>query len=147
MQKDFDRWNDINTDHTFFVPATRLLEAQARHAPVYAYRFDWASPMLGGALGSCHALELGFMFGTMRLKGAAPFFGAGPEAEAVSDAMMDAWIVFAKSGDPSNDTGGAWSRYDGGKMIFGDGAPHMAGAPNEARRSAWNAVSAGRIGA
>ncbi|MBV9540199.1 MAG: carboxylesterase/lipase family protein [Alphaproteobacteria bacterium] len=144
----FERWNAINTDHTFFVPATRLLDAQEKHAPVYAYRFDWPSPMKG--LGSCHALELGFMFGTMRLKGAAPFFGAGEEAEAVSDAMMDAWIAFAKSGNPSNDTGGAWLRYDSRKratMIFGDGAPKMTSAPNEARRKAWSSVAAAKIGA
>ena len=146
----FDRWNEINTDHTFFVPATRLLDAQSAHAPVYGYRFDWASPMLGGALGSCHALELGFTFGTMRLKGAAPFFGSGEEAEALSDGMMDAWIAFAKSGNPSNDTSGAWLRYDPkkrGTMIFGDGAPHMTAAPNEARRKAWEAVGAIKIGA
>ena len=103
---------------------------RARHAPVYAYRFDWASPLLDGALGSCHALELGFTFGTYRLKGAMPFFGSGPEADALSEAMMDAWINFAKAGNPSTDTT-AWLRYDGGKratMMFGDGLPHMAGA-------------------
>ncbi len=40
-------------------------------------------------------------------------------------------------------------RYDGGKrgtMIFGDGAPHMTGAPNEARRKAWENVPADKIG-
>ncbi|HEY4942106.1 MAG TPA: carboxylesterase/lipase family protein [Rhizomicrobium sp.] len=146
----FERWNDINTDHTFFVPATRLLDAQAAHAPVYGYRFDWASPMLGGALGSCHALEIGFVFGTMRLKGAAPFFGSGEEAEALSDAMMEAWIAFAKSGNPSNDISGAWLRYEPKKratMIFGDGAPKMTSAPSEVRRKAWQSVAAAKIGA
>ncbi|HUO87694.1 MAG TPA: carboxylesterase/lipase family protein [Rhizomicrobium sp.] len=145
----FDRWNEIMTDHSFFVPATRLLDAQAAHAPVYGYRFDWASPMMDGALGSCHALELGFTFGTFRVKGAAPFFGSGPQAEALSDAMMDAWIAFAKAGNPSNDTSGAWLRYDGGKratMIFGDGDPHMTSAPNERRRKAWADIPASRIG-
>lgn len=146
----FDRWNDINTDHGFFVPATRLLDAQGKHAPVYGYRFDWPSPFQGGALGSCHALELGFTFGTMRLEGAAEFFGTGKEAKALSDAMMDAWIAFAKTGNPSTHTAGDWLRYDGGKratMIFGDGAPHMEDAPNEARRKAWEAIPASLIGA
>ncbi len=146
----FDRWNEIMTDHSFFVPATRLLEAQGAHAPVYAYRFDWASPFLGGALGACHALELGFTFGTLRMKGAAPFFGEGPEAEALSDAMMDSWIAFAQDGNPSNDTSGAWMRYDAKKRattIFGDGAPHVTSAPNETRRKAWESVPAEKIGA
>jgi para-nitrobenzyl esterase len=145
----FDRWNDVMTDHGFFVPATRLLDAQAAHAPVYAYRFDWPSPFLDGALGACHALELGFTFGTYQVKGAAPFFGAGPKADALAAEMMDSWIAFAKSGNPSNDTSGAWMRYDDKKratMIFGDGMPHVASAPNEARRKAWANVAAGKIG-
>jgi para-nitrobenzyl esterase len=145
----FDRWNAVMTDHSFFVPATRLLDAQAAHAPVYAYRFDWPSPMMDGALGACHALELGFTFGTMRAKGAAPFFGSGETAEALSDAMMDSWIAFAKDGNPSNDTSGAWMRYDAKKRattIFGDGLPHVTSAPNEARRKAWENVAAEKIG-
>lgn len=145
----FDRWNAIMTDHSFFVPATRLLDAQAAHGPTYAYRFDWPSPFMDGALGACHALEIGFVFGTMRIKGAAPFFGAGPEAEALSDAMMDSWIAFAHRGNPSNDTSGAWMRYDTAKRattIFGDRLPHVTSAPNEGRRKAWEAVPAEKIG-
>ena len=62
--------------------------------------------------------------------------------------MMDAWINFAKAGNPSTDTT-AWLRYDGGKratMMFGDGLPHMKGAPNEVRRKAWENVAAEKIG-
>jgi para-nitrobenzyl esterase len=145
----FDRWNAIMTDHTFFVPATRLLDAQGAHAPVYAYRFDWPSPFLNGALGSCHALELGFTFGTFRMKGAEPFFGAGPDAEALSDAMMDSWLAFAHDGNPSNDTAGAFMRYDSDKRattIFGNGLPHVTRAPNETRRKAWEKVPEARVG-
>ncbi len=145
----FERWNEVMTDHSFFIPATRLLESQAAYAPVYAYRFDWASPMMGGALGACHALELGFMFGTMRVKGAAPFFGSGAAAEELSNAMMDAWLAFAKTGDPSSGAGAEWKPYDAVKrmtMIFGDGAPHMTAAPNEERRRAWSAIAADKIG-
>jgi para-nitrobenzyl esterase len=143
----FERWNEVMTDHTFFNPAARLLESQAAHAPVFGYRFDWTSPMMDGALGACHALELGFMFGTLRVKGAAPFFGSGKAAEDVSNAMMDAWIAFAKTGDPSGD--GSWPRYDAAKratMIFGDGQPHTTSAPNEERRRAWENVPAVKIG-
>ena len=145
----FERWNAIMTDHSFFVPATRLLDAQAAHGASYAYRFDWPSPFMDGALGSCHALELGFTFGTFRVKGAAPFFGSGPQAEALSDAMMDSWIAFARHGNPSNDTSGAWMRYEAAKRattIFGDGLAHVTSAPNEARRKAWESVPAAKIG-
>ena len=57
--------------------------------------------------------------------------------------MMDAWLAFAKSGDPG------WSRYDTAEratMLFGDGAPHLASAPNEERRKVWDRVPGEMIG-
>jgi para-nitrobenzyl esterase len=63
--------------------------------------------------------------------------------------MMDSWLAFAKTGDPSNAATGAWPRYDTASrktMIFGDGAPHLADAPNEARRKAWSEIPETAIG-
>jgi para-nitrobenzyl esterase len=146
-----DRWNGFMTDHTFMVPATRLLDAQAPHAPTYLYRFDLASPALGGKLGACHAIEIGFMFGTFNDKTAAAFFGKGQQVDAVAGAMMDAWIAFARTGNPTCAATGEWPRYDSGgrpTMIFGDGsAAHVMDAPNEARRAAWESVPEEAIGA
>lgn len=145
----FDKWNAVMTDHSFTMPAIRLAEAQGQHAPTYLYRFDWASPFLGGVIGSCHALELGFVFGTYNEKLAAAFFGAGQKADALSAAMMESWIAFARTGDPSNAATGPWPRYDAQArktMIFGDGDPHVAGAPNEARRQAWAQIPESAIG-
>lgn len=138
----FERWNAIMTDQAFAVPTARLLEAQATHAPTFGYRFDWRSPFLGGVLGSCHALELGFVFGTYNEKMAGAFFGKGEKADALSSAMMDAWLAFAHGKEP-------WLRYDTAKrstMIFGDGDPHIVDAPEEARRIAWDAIPENRIG-
>ncbi len=138
----FERWNAIMTDQAFAVPAARLLEAQAAHAPVFSYRFDWRSPLLGGLLGSCHALELGFVFGTYNQKLAGAFFGSGAKADALSAAMMESWIAFAHGRDP-------WPRYDAASratMIFGDGAPRLETAPDDARRAVWDAVPEKRIG-
>jgi para-nitrobenzyl esterase len=138
----FERWNAVMTDHSFAVPAARLLEAQAPHAPVYAYRFDWRSPLLGGVLGSCHALELGFVFGTYNEKRAGLFFGTGAKADALSAAMMQAWIAFAHGKEP-------WPRYDAATratMIFGDGEPHVANAPDDLRRAAWDNIPEESIG-
>lgn len=139
----FERWNAIMTDHTFAVPASRLAESQGAHAPVFAYRFDWRSPLLGGLLGACHALELGFVFGTYNEKRAGLFFGSGAKADALSAAMMDAWIAFARGGDPG------WPRYDTAKratMIFGDGDPHVVNAPDDVRRAAWDTIPENKIG-
>ena len=61
------------------------------------YLFSWGSPGLRGALGACHAIELPFLFGTLDAPGMRRFAGEGPEAESVSEKMMDAWIAFARS--------------------------------------------------
>jgi para-nitrobenzyl esterase len=129
----YQRLNAMMTDKTFMVPATRLLEAM--RAPSFAYRFDWRSPFLGGIFGACHALELGFVFGTHADGRAASFFGKGLAADALSNAMMDAWTAFARTGNPG------WPRYDTATrqtMIFGDGDPHLVSAPNETHRAAWS---------
>jgi para-nitrobenzyl esterase len=99
-------WLAMQADRVFRVPAIRLCERQARHAPVFQYLFDWASPAFGGALGSCHGLEIPFVFGTLEHERAADLVGRGDAAERLSREMQDAWISFARSGDPG------WPAYD-----------------------------------
>ena len=145
----FDRWNAVMTDHSFAQPAVRLVEAQAPHAPTYLYRFDWASTFLRGVLGSCHALELGFVFGTYNEKLASAFFGAGAKAALLSEAMIDCWTSFARDGRPSLPAGTAWPAYDAearATMIFGAEPPHIVPDPNAKRRLAWAAVPESAIG-
>jgi para-nitrobenzyl esterase len=145
----FERFNALMTDKAFAVPAARLAEAQSRVAPVYAYRFDWRSNFLGGIMGSCHALDIGFVFGTHKMRLAGAFFGTGAAAEKLSDDMMESWIAFARTGDPSIASTGAWPRYEADvrpTMIFGDGEPHAVQKPNEARLRAWDAIAERRVG-
>ena len=91
----------IQTDRTFRIPGIRLAEAQAKHAPqsTFMYRFDWESPMLGGMLGACHAVEIPFVFGTADLPNGEQFSGKGPEVDALIAATMDTWLRFARTGD------------------------------------------------
>jgi para-nitrobenzyl esterase len=105
----------IETDRVFRIPAIRLAEAQRRHhEAVYMYLFTWESPMMGGALGSCHAIELPFVFGQIGAEGSELFVGGGPEAERLAGQTMDAWLAFARSGDPSHAAlpGGRWPAYE-----------------------------------
>ena len=145
----FERFNALMTDKVFTQPCIRLLEAQGAHTPVYAYRFDWRSKLLGGIMGSCHGLEVGFVFGSYRERLAGAFFGTGPEADALSDTMMEAWVAFARTGNPATEKTGPWPRYDTATrstLILGDGAPHLAAAPNDERRKAWLSVPERRLG-
>ncbi len=145
----FDRYNAFMGDRTFAVPTERLLEARAGAASSFAYRFDWRSRLLGGIFGSCHALELGFVFGTHGDGVASAFFGKGELAQQLAHDMMESWTAFARTGDPTTTATGSWPHYTTDQrptMIFGDGSPHAVMAPERARMDAWRNVPDRKIG-
>jgi para-nitrobenzyl esterase len=97
----------ISTDRVFRIPAIRLAEAQVGKArPTSMYLFTWATPVMGGKLKSCHALELPFVWDALEQPGLSMLTGDGPERQALADVMHAAWIAFARTGDPG------WPRYD-----------------------------------
>ncbi len=128
----------INTDAMFRIPALQMVEAQRKHNPaVFNYLFTYKSPVLGGILGACHALEMGFVFATHD----ATFCGAGPEADKLSETIQDAWTSFARSGNPSCVALGDWPVYGDGRMtMILDTQCHVEAAPYEEERQAWGVV-------
>lgn len=112
----------ISSDARFRINALRLALAQREHQEqTFVYLFTYESPARRGALGSCHALEMPFVFGTTDAPTQDRFAGTGPDVERLSVNMMDAWISFARTGDPSHDGIGQWSPYDADSrptMIF-----------------------------
>jgi len=103
----------------------------------YNYLFCWKSPAIGGKLGACHALEVGFVFGNYN----AAFGGSGPAADRLSRNIQDAWISFARTGNPSCESLGEWPKYfsDRSTMIF-DKNCRLENAPYEEERAVWEAV-------
>ena len=96
----------------FRLAADRLLEAHAAHGPAFAYRFDWQSPRDGGMWGACHALDVPFVFGTRDLAQTADWAGTGAEADAFEALMQDAYLNFARTGDPSGGALAEWPQFD-----------------------------------
>jgi para-nitrobenzyl esterase len=143
-------YSAIETDRVFRMPGVRLAEIHARsERRVYNYLFTWRSPAMRGALGSCHALELGFVFGTNHLAGIRSLAGDGPAAEKLASEMQDAWLAFAHHGDPSCASLGAWPGYSETRratMLFGE-ISRVAYAPFEEERRAWEGVPSGILGA
>jgi para-nitrobenzyl esterase len=128
----------IQTDKGFRMPAIRLAESHSRrHQPTYAYLFTWKSPALGGSLGACHALELGFLFGNFEPN----FSGTGPEADALARNIQDAWLAFARTGNPSTKSLGEWPQYGDHRetMLLGRECSIVA-APYDEERRAWEAI-------
>ena len=116
-------WVAIGTDVVFRWPSLQLAAAHgARGARSFVYLFDWESPAFGGILGSCHALELPFVFGAVHLPVVQVFSGAGPAVETLSTQMQRAWLAFASTGDPGHDGIGVWRPWTPvarATMIFG----------------------------
>ena len=133
--------NAIESDHMFRVPGMQLAEAQSVHQPrTFAYLFTYATPAMGGKLGSCHALEIPFVFGTHTKPGVSRFAGDGPEVAALSERMQEAWLAFARTGDPSTSALGEWPRYEPGRratMILGPEC-RVEDAPLEDERRLWD---------
>ncbi|MFC1948037.1 carboxylesterase/lipase family protein [Chloroflexota bacterium] len=126
----------IQTDLQFKMPGIRVAEAQsALNQPAYNYLFTWESAIPG--MGACHALDVGFVFGNMTEE----FQGTGPEADKLSGIIQDAWLSFAKTGNPSCVSSGEWPSYrdDRKTMVLGRKC-YVEDAPYEEERRAWDNI-------
>jgi para-nitrobenzyl esterase len=134
-------WVDMLGDVAFWIPMIRLAEAQAAcGAPVWMYRFDWASPAAGGRLGAAHALDLPFVWNTIGHPTAQFLLGGdSEEARALASAMHEAWAAFIRTGDPGGAGLPVWPTYDGERRatLLLDRSSRVADDPGGARRSLW----------
>jgi para-nitrobenzyl esterase len=133
----------VMTDRMFRQHSLRLAEAKAARAPdTWMYLFDWCGVGMEGAIGACHALEIPFVFGTLD-SGLGRLAGSGADADALVVAMQDAWLAFARDGDPSTPAL-AWPRYDAARRATAAYGPvvEVRDAPLEGERLAWASVSA-----
>lgn len=105
-------WLDMMGDVAFRIPMIHLAEAQARHAPVFMYRFDWATPAFDGRLGATHALELPFVWNTVDSPFGQILLGGDPSARPLATLLHAAWSTFARTGVPAAPGLPAWPRYE-----------------------------------
>jgi para-nitrobenzyl esterase len=105
-------------------------------APVYVYRFDFASAALGGIFGAMHGGEIPFVFDNYAL---TPVAGDRPENAQVARVMSEAFVRFAAVGDPNHPDLPTWSPYTPGQratMVF-DAVPHAEDDPRPAIRELY----------
>ncbi len=146
-----DLWVAIATEYVFRLPTLRLADAHAGAAEpgvgTSCYLFTWESPAFGGILGSCHALDLPFVFGTVHNPAVQTFSGGGAAAFELSAIMRGAWTSFARTGSP-----GGWSQWDDqlrpttilGPWPGADGLEHRVTRPRDEELEAMAALVAAR---
>jgi para-nitrobenzyl esterase len=88
-------------------------------APAYNYLFAWEYPINGG-ITSFHCSELAFCFHALSVPQIRTATGGGPVSLALQDKVSQAWVNFAKTGNPGQ-PGLEWKPYtkeDPQAMVF-----------------------------
>ena len=122
------RPNASNTDIALIMGsdafrAAILLEADRKsaqtQAPVYQYYFTWRSPVRDGKLRTFHTLEIPFVFDNV--DAAQAMTGSGADRHPLATRMSNAWVAFARTGNPNHPGLPHWTAYDSTRratMIF-----------------------------
>jgi para-nitrobenzyl esterase len=132
--KPFDLWSRIASAgvRESAIRQAKLKAAQGR-APAYLYWFTWQTPILSGRPRAFHCSEIAFVFdNTDRCD---TMTGGTAEARALAGKMCDAWIQFARSGNPNHAHLPHWPAFsaDQPTMIF-DNVPSIAMNPDGAEQ-------------
>jgi para-nitrobenzyl esterase len=133
-------WTSIVTDQIFTHSSVLLAERKvAQHAaPVYMYKVNWESPVLGGKLRSPHAVELPFVFDTVDVS--AGLVGAGPTQNQMAELMSRTFAAFARTGNPDVEGYPHWPVYtlEKRETFIYDIPPRIVSDPNSTYRVFWN---------
>lgn len=79
-------------------------------APVYLYTFAWKTSVLDGRPRAFHRAELPFVFANTDR--CAQQTGGTQSARSLAEKMSDAWIAFARTGNPNHSGIPSWPSFD-----------------------------------
>jgi len=95
----------------FRLPAVSQCDRKAAQnaAPVYMYQFGWETSVMDGRPRAFHCSEIPFVFYNTDVS--AFCTGGGPAPRALAAKVSDAWIRFARTGDPNHPGLPQWPKY------------------------------------
>jgi para-nitrobenzyl esterase len=133
------------TDATFAIPSIRYAELQSKYASTYMYRFDWSSiPLKLIKLRACHGIDVPFVFGNFE-SGMAKKIGTlanKKQIRHISATMQQAWLNFAKTGNPNGENVPEWKKYNSTQrntLVFGKNIDTQVD-PKANERTAWEGI-------
>lgn len=87
-----------------------MKSALAGGAPVYMYMFDWQSPVMDGKYRAIHCMEIPFCFAN--IDRCWNMTGSDKAAYTLAEKVSNAWISFAKTGNPNHKGLPNWAAYN-----------------------------------
>ena len=104
-------YNLLISDSAFFTDSIALAERKAaqKAAPVYMYHLVWETPVGNNQFKTPHVLDVPFVFDNVER--ARVLVGPGPQPEALAKQMSDAWLAFARTGNPDAKSIPHWPPY------------------------------------
>lgn len=106
-------WFRIYSDYAMGTLSSEILNvrSQTGEAPVYAYRFDWQTPIEDGRLLSPHTIEIPFVFDNTSTEAGEVMTGGGEPTADLAAMVSSAWVEFARTGSPAADGLPDWPQY------------------------------------
>jgi para-nitrobenzyl esterase len=99
--------SSVRTDTAFRQRAQRISEQRVNaNNKTWMYWFTWPTPVLGGLVGSCHALDIPFAFDNLSSPRTDGLTGDGAERAAIAKRFADEIVFFAKESVAS------WPTFD-----------------------------------
>lgn len=134
----------INSDSSFRLGATTMLERRIAGggAPTWSYLWASPSPAFGGRYGAMHGIDVAYSMHDVRF----PLAGPTTDNLRLADEIASAWVALAANGRPDNAVTPPWAPYDLAErdtLVFGHPTRSVAD-PRGFFRDYWSKQAARR---
>jgi para-nitrobenzyl esterase len=145
-QSNLDIFLILTSDATTRDAAITQAERRAalKQGPVYMYLFAWRSPVRDGRLRSMHTMDIPFVYDNVDV--AKVELGTGADRYVLADKMSNAWVAFARTGNPNHKGLPKWAPYNAetrATMIFNTPECKVVNDPSREERLALAALKRG----